>query len=581
MANVDIKLDLADRCAALLGAGRPEFQAVDARAFYDLVEVPPNKSLGDFAIPCFRFAKSMKKPPAAVALDFERALSGGLVKGGILSGVKATGPYLNLFLNKEEVARKLIAGAVSASFDRLQSHGKGKTVVIDFSSPNIAKPFGIGHLRSTVIGNALRKIFTFLGYRVIGINHLGDWGTQFGKLITAYKRWGDEAELARDPIRYLFRLYVRFHKEVVQSPELEQEGRSWFSRLEGGDAEAVELWERFRELSLGEFRKIYARLGVEFDHYTGESFYGDKLEKTVRAVVEKGIAEESDGALIVPLDDMPPALIKKSDDATLYLTRDVAAAIYRHDTFQFDLALYVVGTPQALHFRQLFAVLKKMECGWVEQCHHVPFGQIGFEEGAMSTRRGNVIFLEEVLDRACELARRIVEDKNPDLADKGRVAEAVGVGAIIFNDLKNGRIKDITFDWDEVLNFNGETGPYLQYTFARISSLIGKYTAAYGELETQGAGFERLPFGEEGYEVALLVNGFEDVVLRASSEFEPSVISKYLLELASAFNTFYNKHRVLGGDRALSLSRALVVLAVKQVLGAGLGLLGIRAVEEM
>ena len=242
MANVDIKLDLAEQCAALLGGSRPGFQAVDARAFYDLVEVPPNKSLGDFAIPCFRFAKSMKKPPAAVALDFERALSGGLGEGGILSGVKATGPYLNLFLNREEVARKLIASAVSASFDRLQSHGKAKTVVIDFSSPNIAKPFGIGHLRSTVIGNALRKIFTFLGYRVIGINHLGDWGTQFGKLITAYKRWGDEAELARDPIRYLFRLYVRFHKEAVQSPELEEEGRSWFSRLEGGDGEAIELW---------------------------------------------------------------------------------------------------------------------------------------------------------------------------------------------------------------------------------------------------------------------------------------------------------------------------------------------------
>jgi arginyl-tRNA synthetase len=334
---------------------------------------------------------------------------------------------------------------------------------------------------------------------------------------------------------------------------------------------------------------------VTFDHFTGESFYGEMLDRTVREVVARGVTVESEGALVVPLeDDIPPVLIKKRDDATLYMTRDIAAALYRHDTYNFDIALYVVGSPQTLHFRQLFGVLAKMGVDWVDRCHHVPFGQIGFADGAMSTRKGNVVFLEDVLDRAVELARGIVEDKNPDLRGKDEVAEAVGVGAIIFNDVKNSRIKDITFDWDEILNFNGETGPYLQYTHARITSLLNNFREVHGYLAFPGSGEARggrkisgppaegeLGFGDEGYDLALLVNDFEEAVLRAAREFEPSVISRHLLELASAFNAFYNKHRVVTEDRNLSLARALVVAAVRDTLGKGLELLGIKALEEM
>jgi arginyl-tRNA synthetase len=544
-----------------------------------LIEIPPQREFGDFAVPCFRFAKNMRKSPAQAALDFEQTFAPGT---GIIRSVKARGPYLNIFLNREFVVSKVIEDPAGARFEALARHGAGMTAVVDFSSPNIAKPFGIGHLRSTVIGNSLRKIYSSLGYRVVGINHLGDWGTQFGKLITAFKRWGSDEELAKDPVKYLFQLYVRFHGEAETSPELEEEARAWFSRLEGGDAEAKALWERFRELSIEEFQKIYRRLGVTFDHYTGESFYGEMLDRTVREVASRGVTTESEGALIVELEGMPPALIKKRDDATLYMTRDIAAALYRHDTFHFDLALYVVGSPQTLHFRQLFGVLAKMGVDWVDRCHHVPFGQIGFADGAMSTRKGNVIFLEDVLDRAGELARAIVEEKNPGLRGKDEVAEAVGVGAIIFNDLKNSRIKDITFDWDEILNFNGETGPYLQYTHARITSLLGNFREVYGDLGAERVlAREELRFGEEGYDLALLVNGFEEAVLRAAREFEPSVISRHLLEIASAFNAFYNKHRVVTEERDLSLARALVVAAVGGALRKGLELLGIKALEEM
>jgi arginyl-tRNA synthetase len=508
--------------------------------------------------------------------------------------VEARGPYLNIFLDREFVVSKVVEDLADARFGALLRYGSGRTAIVDFSSPNIAKPFGIGHLRSTVIGNSLCKIYSALGYRVIGINHLGDWGTQFGKLITAFKRWGNDEELDKDPIKYLFLLYVRFHGEAEANPELENEARAWFIRLEGGDAEATRLWKRFRDLSIEEFQKIYRRLGVTFDHYTGESFYGEMLDGTVREVVSRGITVESEGALVVPLEDMPPALIKKRDDATLYMTRDIAAALYRHDTFHFDIALYVVGSPQTLHFRQLFGVLAKMGVDWVDRCHHVPFGQIGFADGAMSTRKGNVVFLEDVLDRSVELARGIVEEKNPGLRGKDEVAESVGVGAIIFNDLKNSRIKDIAFDWDEILNFNGETGPYLQYTYARISSLLRNFHEVYGDLsvaekgeascdrEIPGALAEgKLRFGDEGYDIAVLVNGFEEAVLRAAREFEPSVISRHLLEIAAAFNAFYNKHRVVIEDRSLSFARALVVAAVGRALRKGLELLGIQALEEM
>ena len=404
-----------------------------------------------------------------------------------------------------------------------------------------------------------------------------DWGTQFGKLITAYKNWGDEDKLSENPVEYLYQLYVRFHREAENNPELEEDARIWFKKLEEGDSEARLLWRRFRELSIEEFKRIYSRLGVDFDYYTGESFYEPMLGKVVEMIKNSEISELSDGALIVPLEDMPPALIQKKDGATLYLTRDIAAAVYRYEQCRFDLALYVVGAPQSLHFKQLFSVLKKLGYEWYRNCHHVPFGHIRFEGKSMSTRKGNIILLEEVLNKAVDLALKIIEEKNPSLENKREIAEAVGIGAVIFNDLKNSRIKDIVFRWDEVLNFDGETGPYVQYTYARIRSLLAKYNLEYGvPLYREG-----LRFGEEVYPIVFLLNQFEDVVLRAASEFEPSIISRFVLDVCSEFNSFYNKYRVIGEESDISLTRALVVKGVEKILYNSLNMLGIKPVEKM
>jgi arginyl-tRNA synthetase len=568
--SVDIKKRLSKALAQTLGITEQDLSR--------LIETPPDAGLGDFAVPCFYFAKEYKKNPVQIASDFGDRILKKLDNVQMIRTVQARGPYLNIFVDKAFIVKEVVRCFFPDTITNIRETGKGKTVVIDFSSPNIAKPFGIGHLRSTVIGSSLYKIYTFLGYRVIGINHLGDWGTQFGKLITAFKRWGNEQDLKKDPIKYLLSLYVRFHSEAGEQPDLDNEARNWFSRLENNDNQARELWEKFRTLSIKEFKNIYKRLGVEFDNYTGESFYSSMLEKTVSDLISAGITEESEGALVVKLDeDLPPALLKKSDEATLYITRDIAAAVYRHDKFDFDLALYVVGSPQALHFKQLFKVLGKMGLSWSENCYHVPFGHVRFEESAMSTRKGNVVFLEDVLDKATALALSIIEEKNPYLENKKVVAEAVGTGAVIFNDLKNNRIKDITFEWKDVLNFNGETGPYLQYTHARINSLLKKYKNTFGPVTFT----DDLIFSEEGYQVAVLVNSFEETVLRASRDFEPSIISRYLLELASDFNSYYNTHRVITDDKRLSLSRALLVYGVKSVLKKGLKLLGLKAIEEM
>lgn len=567
---VDVKARLAEQLAGVL--------RLDEENIPPLLEKPPKSDFGDYAVPCFEFAKRLKKDPSQVAVDFTARVK----PGGLIAKVEPRGPYLNIFINRSRFISGVVTLIGETSFDHMKAVGRGKTVVIDYSSPNIAKPFGIGHLRSTVIGNALSRIFKFLGYRTIGINHIGDWGTQFGKLITAFRHWGDEEELEQDPIRYLYDLYVRFHREAEEEPTLEDEAREWFSRLESGNREAKKLWQRFRELSIEEFKRIYGRLGVAFDYYTGESFYSDLLDGTVEEVKRSGITEQSEGALVVPLDDMPPALIRKQDGATLYLTRDIAAILFRKRQYKFDVALYVVGSPQALHFRQLFKILERMGEGWVAHCHHVPFGQIRFAHGAMSTRMGNIVFLEEVMDRAVSLAGQIIEEKNPDLKDRESAAEAIGVGSIIFNDLKNSRIKDITFDWEEVLNFNGETGVYLQYTHARIGSLLKKFEETYGKLALQNdLASGEINFGEEAFEIVSLLNDFEKIVLRARGEFEPSVISRYLLQVAKAFNTFYNSYRVITDDRSVSLSRGLVVLCCQKILRQGLELLGIKAIDEM
>jgi len=568
--GIEIKLILAEELSPILG--------VEQKTIYKLLEIPPSAELGDFALPCFSIARSLRKNPAIISKDFENSISKHKSAFRMIKSATAQGPYLNLFINKNLFA-EIISCNINKEdpFSDIRKLGKGKTVILDYSSPNIAKPFGIGHLRSTVIGNSLKKIFNFIGYNVIGINHLGDWGTQFGKLITAFKRWGVEKELKNNPIHYLYSLYVKFHSEAHKNPQLEDEARTWFARLERGDSEALMLWEHFRDLSIEEFKNLYKRLGVEFDYYTGESFYLNMLNETIDFVVKSGITKKSEGALIVDLQELPPAMLRKKDGTTLYLTRDLAAVLYRHRKFNFDLALYVVGSPQSLHFRQLFAVLKKLGFSWWSNCYHVPFGHVRFSDRSMSTRKGNIIFLEEVLDNAVELALKIIEEKNPSLDNKNEVAEAVGVGSIIFNDLKNYRIKDVIFNWDEVLNFDGETGPYLQYTYARICSLLERYVCTYGEIIYR----EGLPFSEEAYPLTIVINDFEKHIERASKEFEPSIISRYLLNLCSEFNSFYNAHRVITDDPQLSLSRALLVKGVQKVLRTGLELLGIKAVEKM
>jgi arginyl-tRNA synthetase len=538
------------------------------------LETPPDPEMGDFAFPCFKQAKVFKSSPAKIAAE----VAARLPQSDYFSKIEARGPYLNFFCSRKLLTELTLAAVreQKESYGRC-NEGLDKTVVIDFSAPNIAKPFGIGHLRSTVIGHALYRIFAALGYRCIGINHLGDWGTQFGKLIAAYKHWGEESRLESDPITYLYELYVRFHSKAEENPAFDDEARAWFKKLESGDESANALWQRFRELSLAEFQRIYSILGVRFDSYQGESFYNEMLDNTIYDVEEKGLASMSEGALIVDLEaeGMPPCLLRKQDGATLYATRDVCAAVYRQQMYSFDRMLYVVGVDQSLHFQQIFAVLKKMGFDWAERCVHVPFGLIRFKEGKMSTRQGTLVFLEDVLDRAIELAKSIIHEKNPGLADKEKVARQVGIGAVIFGDLSNDRIKDIEFDWDKILDFSGETAPYIQYAHARICSILRKMP-----LRDDSFDATLLQTDEEQLIVGTLAR-FPDIIARSAESYKPSVVARYLLDLARDFNKFYHQCPVLQAEEQTRLARLALCDAVRQVLDNGLTLLGISAPEEM
>ncbi len=548
------------------GLGREEIQP--------LLEVPPNVDLGDYAFPCFRLARAFKQPPAEIAAR----LAGELGENPLLERVTSAGPYLNFVLKRSVLAADILSrirqeGQAYGS----SSRGGGRAVVIDFSSPNIAKPFGVGHLRSTVIGHSLHRIYTFLGYRAVGINHLGDWGTQFGKIITAYKRWGSKGQLNRDPIGHLFQLYVRFHEEGEKNPRLDDEGRYWFKKLEEGNRETLDLWQTFRDLSLREFKRIYQILGIDFDSYQGESFYNDRLDSTIEEIVNKGITRESQGALIVDLgEDIPPCLLRKSDGATLYVTRDLSAAFYRYETYRFAKALYVVGADQILHFKQFFKVLELMGLEWADRCRHVPFGLVRFKDGKMSTRKGKVVLLEEVLNKAVQLSLDIIGEKNPSLADKERVARQVGIGAVIFGDLSNDRIKDVEFDWEKILDFSGETGPYIQYSHARICSILRR------EAPSQTAPLQGEAYTAKEEEALLLQLGrFPEAVERAADLNKPSVIARYLVDLARDFNQFYHHCPVLKAQGDIKQARLLLADAVRRVLAQGLYLLGIEAPEEM
>ncbi|MFD1471052.1 arginine--tRNA ligase [Companilactobacillus mishanensis] len=538
-----------------------------------LIEKPKSSDLGDYAFPTFILAKSLHKAPNMIAKDLVAEINqDGFEK------IVNTGAYVNFFLDKGEFSNDILHTVLKEQADYGdQNQGKGGNVPIDMSSPNIAKPMSMGHLRSTVIGNSIAKIISKLGYSPIKINHLGDWGTQFGKLIVGYKKWGSEAEVEEDPINNLLKYYVRFHKEAEEKPELDDEARAWFKKMEDGDKDALALWTWFRKLSLSEFQKVYDRLGVEFDSYNGEAFYNDKMDDVIKTIQEKGLLEESRGAEIVDLSaqDLSPALIRKTDGATLYITRDLAAAIYRKNTYNFVKSLYVVGSEQSEHFKKLKAVLKMMGYDWSDDIHHIEFGLITTNGKKLSTRKGRVILLENVLNDAVDLAKKQIEEKNPGLENKDQVAEDVGVGAVIFHDLKNERRDNFDFNLEEVVRFEGETGPYVQYTNARALSILRKV----GDVDYASADSMSLS-DPEAWDTIKLIQEFPEIVSRAGEKYEPSVIAKYSLKLAKSFNQYYAHSKILTEDDGLN-ARLALVKSVSIVLQMSLNLLGVNAPEEM
>ena len=537
-----------------------------------MIEVPKYANQGDLAFPAFTLAKVLRKAPQAIAAEIVEAVSDKHI-----ARAEAMGPYANFFLERsafaDEVLKEVLElGEHYGDWD----YGQGRKVVIDMSSPNIAKPMSMGHLRSTVIGNAIANLEKKVGYEPIRINHLGDWGTQFGKLIEAYKLWGSEELVKADPIAELIKLYVRFHEEAELDPTLDDKGRAWFKKLEDGDAEAVRLWEWFRSESLKEFNRVYDLLGVTFDSYNGEAFYNDKMDVVVDMLEDANLLKVDNGATIVDLEkyDLPPALIKKSDGATLYMTRDLAAANYRKNTYDFAKCIYVVGMEQSNHFKQLKAVLKELNLPWAETIVHIPFGLITLNGKKLSTRKGKIILLEGVLKEATELALKQIEAKNPSLENKEAVAHAVGVGAVIFHDLKNDRTNNFDFALEEVVQFEGETGPYVQYTHARAMSILRK---ANHTVDTQAA-FSLTD--DDAWEVLKLIENYPNVVRFAEEKCEPSAIAKYVINLAQAFNKYYAHTKVLVEDEAFN-SRIALVQTTASLLKQGLALLGVAAPDEM
>ncbi len=549
-------------------------EGVSAEEIASLLTVPPDPAMGDYALPCFRFAKVLRKSPVAIAQE----LAASVAPDGVIAEVSALNGYLNFKVNKAGLARDVLA-RIAREGEKYGSSdvGAGRVVCIDYSSVNIAKPFHIGHLSTTVIGGALYRIFNFLGFRAMGINHLGDYGTQFGKLIAAYKKWGNREEVERGGIHAINDLYVRFNSEADE--QMEAEAREYFRLIESGDREANELFDWFKSLTLAYVQTIYDRLHITFDSYAGERFYTDKMAPVVEELRQKGLLKESEGAQIVDLEayGMPPCLILRSDGASLYATRDLAAAIYRHDTYHFYKCLYVVAYQQNLHFRQVFKVLELMGKEWAKDLVHVAYGMVSLEDGAMSTRKGKVVWLEDVISRCVEKARAVLEEKNPALENKEEVAELVGVGAVAFGALCNNKIKDITFSYDRALNFDGETSVYLQYTCARAASVLAK---ARAEGVTFGAAPDLEPCAAEAELVKQLAL-FPETVVQAAEKYEPSLISRFLLDAAKLFNKFYLECKIMQAEGDVRAFRLALTEATLTTLKNGLGLLGIGVPEKM
>ena len=537
------------------------------------LETPKDTSLGDVCLPCFKFARTMRLAPPMIAnklLPYVQSLD-------FVQKVEVVGGYLNVFFDRDTVAKMALAIAKDENVGA-SDEGAGKTICIDYSSVNIAKPFHIGHLSTTVIGGALYRIFEHLGYNVVGINHLGDWGTQFGKLIVATQKWSSLEDVANNDEYFLNKLYVRYHKEAEEHPEMDDEARAWFKRIEDGDKEAIAYFDVFKAVTMKAVGRIYDRLKIKFDSYAGESFYNDKMEACLDILRDKKLLVESDGAQVVNLDEynMPPCLLVKADGATLYATRDIAAAYYRKKTYDFYKCLYVVAYQQNLHFKQLFQVLKLMDFAGADDMEHIAFGMVSMEDGSMSTRNGRVIWLQEVLDKAVEKARKIIEEKNPNTKDKDAIAESVGVGAVVFSALWNNRIKDIVFSYDKVLNFDGETAPYVQYTYARCASALRKG----GDIDFANVDLSSITT-DEGYEVIKSVLTFGDSVRLAAKLREPCYVTRHVVDLAEKFNRFYIDHRIVVDDIPTRNARLALTQAVANVIRCGLSLLGIDTPNEM
>ena len=542
-----------------------------------LIEVPPEDKMGDFALPCFSFAKILHKNPKMIAEELKETMQE--IQGELgIEKLEVVNGYLNIYMNRVKYAQYWIDKMKTPDFGIMKT-GTGKTICMDYSSPNIAKNFHVGHLRTTVIGNSLYRIYEKQGFQVVRINHLGDWGTQFGKLIVAYKKWSDEAAVKEKGIEELLRIYVKFNAEAEKNPGLLDEARNWFVKMEQNDEEAIGIWKWFKEISLLEYSRVYKLLRVTFDSYAGESFYRDKVPSLVEELRKQGLLKESQGANIIDLGEyhMPPCLITKSDGGSIYHSRDIAAILYRKETYRFDKCLYVTGLEQSLHFKQIFKAIEVMGYDWADTLIHVPYGLVSLEGEKLSSRKGNIVYAEDILNEAIERACHLIQDKNPNLPDKEEVAKKVGVGAVVFHDLFNQRIKNVDFSWEDVLNFDGTTGPYIQYTYARAKSIIKKNK---GVVE-----YEDIDFGvlseDMGYALIKALSGYEEAIEKAAERYEPSVIARYLVAVAASFNKFYHECPILQAEDKIKQARLVLVDLAQRMISDACSLLGMSCPEEM
>lgn len=571
-------INFKEQIAAVLAGA---IEGLTAEEIRDIVEIPTDSKMGDYAFPCFKLAKVLRKAPPMIAQDVASKLQGN----ELFEKVENVNAYVNMFLSRKVFMKELVSGVASAK-ERYGSSdiGQNRKVIVEFSSPNIAKPFHIGHIRSTVIGNSIYKIYDFLGYDTVRINHLGDYGTQFGKMIVSYRRWGNEEDVTREPIKTLLGYYVKFHEESEKDPSLEDEARDVFTKLENGEPEETRLWQWFRDESLKEFNRVYQMLGIEFDSYAGESFYSDKMGRVVNMLKGANLLKESEGAQIVDLEayGMSPALITKKDGSSLYITRDIAAAVYRKEHYDFYKNLYIVASQQNLHFQQWIQIIELLGFEWARDCVHIPFGLVSLEEGTMSTRHGRVVFLEEVLTRAVNQTKEIVMEKNVNTDNIDVTARQVGIGAVIFQELSNNRIKDYVFSWEKVLNFEGETGPYVQYTHARAASVLRNGGASTDQAIADPGKIDMKYIAcDSAYELAKLIYRFPEIVLEAGEKYEPSIVTRHIVDIAQSFNKFYHDEHILVEDEEEKKAKLLLVYAAKQTIRNGLLLLGMEAPERM